>query len=148
MEDYHLGISTKKMQKICKFFNHGYSKFGNKCRLNHPQNVCSFISCKKECSETHPKPCRYKDHCRRQALCLYLHKSAELANTVLKDEIKILKSNIISLRAKFEAVTMELESKKIIAMKVRIDPDANKNWTMVARKLIAHKSAQRKKMQS
>ena len=36
---------------------------------------------------------------------------------------------------------MELESQKLIAMKVRIDPDANKNWTMMAKELIAQKSA-------
>ena len=50
----------------------------------------------------------------------------------MEDEIKILKSNIDSLKAKLEGVTIELESQKIIA---------NKNWTMVTKELIAQKTA-------
>ena len=70
-------------------------------------------------------------------MCLYIHKSTEIENTILEDEIKVLKSNINSLKAKLKAVSMELEFQKINAMKGRIVTDGNKNWKMVAKDLIA-----------
>ena len=50
MEDHHFAISTKKIKKKCKFFNHGYCKYGNKCRFTHPKMFAVLYHVKKSVS--------------------------------------------------------------------------------------------------
>ena len=143
MEDHGQSISTKdkKIQLKCKYFNSGYSIFVDNCKFKRAQSICSDVFCRsKECSSRHPQPCRYQDHCRRQTLCLYLHKPADAEHTAFKDEIKTLKYNKLLL-AKLEAVTIELETSKEVSMKANTEPDGNKSWAMAAKELMKQKAA-------
>ena len=75
--------NIKQVQrKICRYYNKGHCKYRNKYRFFHPQNICKVYlesgKCVgKECSDRHPKTCRYwsrnKTGCARNFDCDFLH---------------------------------------------------------------------------
>lgn len=84
-------------EQRCQYYNTGFCKYMNRCKFKHPNINCPKVSCKdRSCENRHPKHCRYKDQCRRQTSCLYLHKihvveSLEL--DILRAEIKMLEDS-------------------------------------------------------
>ena len=112
-----ISTTDKKIKKKCKYFISGHCKFQNDCKFMHPETSCNDISCRyKQCQKRNPKPCRYKDHCRRQSLCVFLHKPVDFDVLALEDEIKSLKLIIESLKANLEDVTKELETTKLTTL--------------------------------
>ena len=94
----------------CYHNNRGYCSFGEKCKYQHFQEVCSKTLCREsECKKRHPVICRYKDDCKFNKMnsCAFKHItaknnrfSANLEEQIktATDEITSLKSEIIALR--------------------------------------------------
>ena len=92
--------STKKlidngMRRKCRYYNRGHCKYRERCKFYHPRDICKkhLESGKcdiKECSDRHPKVCKYwntsNNGCKRKTECDFLHE--DLAKTDVKDDIE------------------------------------------------------------
>ena len=84
-------VDSKEIGK-CPFFDTGYCKYGDKCQYQHYKTKCQNKDCaNKACTFRHPKPCKYKESCRRfaKANCAYDHEN-QVNQDSLKDKIKHL----------------------------------------------------------
>ena len=88
---------TKMEDKVCKYNNTGYCKFGKECKFLHPTEVCEGGCETKKCKKRHPKMCRYQNYCKRKATCAYKH-TTNSKEVLFKDEIEALKSIVKNLQ--------------------------------------------------
>ena len=72
-------IGDPKLEiKQCRFDNKGYCRLSESCSFFHAKTTCEIYSKTgtcwlKNCSQRHPKMCRYGERCYRGKLCRYLH---------------------------------------------------------------------------
>ena len=105
---------TKMTVKVCKYYNTGYCKYANRCKFKHPKTNCPKASCSnKSCQNRHPKPCRYKDQCRRKTSCLYRHSKEEKDSKV---EIEELTKKVGCLKIEVDLLQEEITKKKEVIM--------------------------------
>ena len=121
-------ISERSMAStICLFFKYGYCKFGETCRLQHVNDLCSNSSCEtSRCLKRHPKNCKFFkefNRCKFGTYCAYLHTSTDDQDDELnclkvtvkeqEDELKSLHSEVASLKEKLAISEKEMEDMKI-----------------------------------
>ena len=113
--------------KNCPFFKYGYCKFGETCRLQHLNELCSNSACEtSQCPKRHPKICKFFrefNRCKFGAYCSYLHTSKSDHNEELhslkvtvkqQDEtLDSLHSEVASLKDKLADSEKEVEDMKI-----------------------------------
>ena len=86
-------------RKSCRYYNKGHCKYRNRCRFYHSQNICKIYlesgrCIGKECSDRHPKTCRYwsknRSGCARKLDCDFLHV------TLVHDDGKTIAQNKVN----------------------------------------------------
>ena len=97
--------------KVCKYYQSGFCKFGVYCRKRHESETCKYKNqCNnKECPKRHPKICRNfvrYGTCRWNADCAYMHDTEskhakvdelEKEMELMKKEINLLRENMIEI---------------------------------------------------
>ena len=108
--------STKSNQPICKHFQSGFCKFGDRCRRPHVNEICESPQCNlSSCFQRHPKLCKYYSTfstCKFGDNCAYKHVSfSDTKFTKLQNEIDNLKA---SLQGVLQSLTLkEIEIHKL-----------------------------------
>ena len=81
---------TKK-EKRCRYYNHGFCKYREKCRFIHPKEVCQVYiegKCEEQsCQNRHPRACKWfqgESGCRRSEDCDYSHDKLVCGNKKVK----------------------------------------------------------------
>ena len=113
-ENFHK-IKGNKSEIVCKYHNTGFCKYGDKCKFFHAKSGCDQRPCKlNTCKLRHPKLCKYKESCKRQADCFYVHKKTAAKNhdkkvmeenKELKSEVARINENLVEFAAKLEKLT-------------------------------------------
>ena len=88
VDEVEVEASTKAIEqrlvKKCRYFNRGHCRYREKCRFNHPKDICKkYIDCGKcelkNCSDRHTKACKFWSKsnmgCKRNDLCDFLHET-------------------------------------------------------------------------
>ena len=70
-----------------------------------PQNICK----EKKIQDRHPKPCRYKETCRRRTTCMYQHSNDTM---LIEEENSKLRLEIESLKASHDKTAKEVVESK------------------------------------
>ena len=70
-----------EVREKCKYFNSGYCKYQDRCKLLHPKEECDYKCKIINCMKRHIKPCRYETNCRYKENCAYKHKKEINPNT-------------------------------------------------------------------
>ena len=91
-------------QKVSKFNQMGYCKFGKECHRYHEDKVCQNKNCNpNKCRNRHPKECKYyaqNSFCKFGTDCRFIHpdivKKYEFGSVV--DDIKNLKAEVDFLK--------------------------------------------------
>ena len=101
--------STKSNQPICKHFQSGFCKFGDRCRRPHVNEICESPQCNlSSCFQRHPKLCKYYSTfstCKFGDNCAYKHVSfSDTKFTKLQNEIDNLKA---SLQGVLQSLTLK-----------------------------------------
>ena len=85
-------VIKKPMGKICRHYDRGHCKYGDKCRFTHNSEICvKYLKGEKciqmSCSSRHPKVCKYwkKNECKREVKCSYLHVTLGQNNRKVND---------------------------------------------------------------
>ena len=86
---------AEEPNKICKFNQTGFCKFGIHCGKKHENQVCDHVhDCtKNNCEKRHPQNCRNfskSGKCRFQGGCAYLHEKKENKQELLNEQVKSL----------------------------------------------------------
>ena len=107
------------MGNVCKFFQYGHCKFGEKCRKEHLIEKCRSSSCEREksgCRLRHPIQCRYFStykQCKFGDYCSYEHEllvsETSSANDSFNDKTKEFSDKIVFLES---AISLILKSKE------------------------------------
>ena len=106
------------MEQVCKYFQCGYCKFGDKCRKHHVKEICPTQSCfNKLCTKRHPKLCnffRVQQSCKFSDQCSYRHDTTIKKNDTpeLIDKIVFLEGNMEIMKEKINDLTEEVDSLK------------------------------------
>ena len=62
---------------VCKYYKHGFCKYGDRCRYQHNHTVCEDENCSTlQCAFRHPKPCRFYQiygRCKFGEFCQFKH---------------------------------------------------------------------------
>ena len=97
----------------CKYNNSGYCKYEDRCKFIHHQSDCTNFACKdKQCSNRHPKDCRYKEECRRRSRCVYKHTIQKVClqtNSTNSEEIEKLQDTNHKLKSEIEALSLKIK---------------------------------------
>ena len=86
---------AEEPNKICKFNQTGFCKFGIHCGKKHENQVCdnTYDCTKNNCDKRHPQTCRNfskNGKCRFQGSCAYLHEKNENSQELLNEQFKSL----------------------------------------------------------
>ena len=105
-----------EVREKCKYFNSGYCKYQDRCKLLHPKENCDYKCKIKNCMKRHIKPCRYQTNCRYKENCAYKHKKEISPNTEeivsLKKTMKVLLDYKSESEAKIKHLEEELKAIK------------------------------------
>ena len=92
--------------EICRYNQRGYCRYGERCRLEHVNEICTESDCQDDsCVLRHPLECRYfylYGTCKFGDSCAYVHEENEY-----KVRIRILEEKL----AMFEGKVVQLERK-------------------------------------
>ena len=103
---------------ICKYNNSGFCKFEDHCKYIHIMTNCTKMQCKtKGCPNRHPKPCRYKERCKRIRTCKFKH--FETNNEKMKKEEK--ETLIKELREEITKQNENIKEKEKIIKELKDD---------------------------
>ena len=95
------------MELVCKYYQCGFCKFGDKCRKHHIKEICLIKNCTlKTCMKRHPKAWKYfvtQKSCKFGESCSYKH---EVHNNLY--EISELKEKIVALEGSVEVLHEKL----------------------------------------
>ena len=78
----------------CRYFNKGHCKYRERCKFNHPKDICkTYLDCGKcvieNCRDRHPQLCKYwsksKSGCKRNSSCDFLHVTLVQGDVNVKD---------------------------------------------------------------
>ena len=97
-------------QPVCKHFQTGFCKFGERCCKRHVKETCKAKDCKKTCSLRHPKPCKYfalNKFCKFGEACCYQH-SSDPADSYLREQVRILQTTVDALSESVKALEEEI----------------------------------------
>ena len=101
---------AKPFQPVCKHFQSGFCKFGDRCRKSHLNEICENPQCdQKTCILRHPKSCKYFSAfstCKFGDNCAYKHVSSS------QPEFVKINSEINNLKATLENVLKSLSMKE------------------------------------
>ena len=56
-------IQMPEEREKCKYFNFGYCKYQDRCKLLHPKEECDYKCKIINCKKCHIKTCRYETNC-------------------------------------------------------------------------------------
>ena len=92
---------------ICKFNQFGFCKFGESCKKEHENQICSQEGCnRKNCILRHPRPCKYFEangFCKQGDESAYSHR-----NTRCKSDIDSTFKEIDKLKKDVEKLKLEI----------------------------------------
>ena len=97
-------------QPVCKHFQTGFCKFGERCCKKHVKETCKAEGCKKTCSLRHPKPCKYfalNKFCKFGEACCYQH-STDPADSCLREQVRSLQATVDSLSESLKALENQI----------------------------------------
>ena len=97
------------MEKVCIYFQCGFSKFGDQCRKHHMKEICPTQGCKnKLCTKRHPKMCKFfqiQQSCKFGEECSYKH---ERTSNNLKNSTSELINRVVLLEEIIEGMTEKI----------------------------------------
>jgi hypothetical protein len=91
---------------VCKHFQTGYCKFGDKCRKKHMKEICKSADCNsKSCVYRHPRVCKFFSMlrcCKFGENCAYKHEVSQEESSIqnLVSQVKQLVSTIKEMSEK------------------------------------------------
>ena len=107
-----------KMEVVCKYFQCGFCKFGESCRKQHVNEMCSTQSCTlSSCMKRHPKVCRYflfQKSCKFEENCSHKHIDFNNQNDIseLKEKVNVLEKSIQIMSAQISDLTYKVATIK------------------------------------
>ena len=113
----HTKLFVNRNLLQCYHNNRGYCSFGEKCKYQHFQEVCSKTLCRdSECKKRHPVICRYNDDCKFNKMnsCAFKHITAKNSRVSekLEEQIKTATDEITSLKSEITALRNEIKRKE------------------------------------
>ena len=102
--------------KVCKHFQLGFCKFGDKCRKPHNSKTCESIVCvDQSCEKRHPRYCKYFatfNTCKFGARCAYKHAPPkdQVDMQKLSQDINQMSKNITEMAERIKDLESELQT--------------------------------------
>ena len=115
----HVAMYSNRAGSFCKWNKTGYCKFGDECKLDHEEEICSLMTCDgSTCRKRHPKACRYflQDIiCPYGEFCRYLHDKGNKSDQMnIRDEFSRLHEAINQKNQLVEELSKKIEDLKQI----------------------------------
>ena len=97
-------------ETVCKFFQFGHCKFGEKCKKNHVKENCDKTICEiQACQLRHPKTCKYfsiYQFCKFGDYCDFKHPEKNDGSQIeeLNQKVSALEAKVCELESLIEQV--------------------------------------------